>query len=267
LFCLLWRRDDPSVDENTRLRNRIAELESLVRELRGAYSLLVLDELYIYKLFYFYHLPPGKPHPRWADSNFRDGDPNEKWHSRATKCAPLTKSQPQRRASSPHSLSLSPTDHHGPRPPALLPPIKTEVPPESTSPHLYRFSNSPGPGARAYPPFSEGARAGSFEGGYDYPINGSDDGHRHGYGGGGHYSPSSAGGSGSNGSRGGNAHNGTNGHAYCPCRASPGMAHAYISLSQGLQSTLNAARTYAAHPPGTPCQLYRRIAELASLMQ
>ncbi|KAG5352163.1 hypothetical protein C0989_003468 [Termitomyces sp. Mn162] len=28
-------RDDPSLDENTRLKNRIAELESLVRELRG----------------------------------------------------------------------------------------------------------------------------------------------------------------------------------------------------------------------------------------
>ena len=28
-------RDDPDLDETTRLRNRIAELESLVRELRG----------------------------------------------------------------------------------------------------------------------------------------------------------------------------------------------------------------------------------------
>ena len=28
-------RDDPNIDETTRLRNRIAELESLVRELRG----------------------------------------------------------------------------------------------------------------------------------------------------------------------------------------------------------------------------------------
>ena len=28
-------RDDPNVDENTHFRNRIAELESLVRELRG----------------------------------------------------------------------------------------------------------------------------------------------------------------------------------------------------------------------------------------
>ncbi|KAJ7019442.1 hypothetical protein C8F04DRAFT_964022 [Mycena alexandri] len=221
-------RDDPSVDENTRLRNRIAELESLVRELRG------------------------KPHPRWADSNFRDGDPNEKWHSRATKCAPLTKRR--------HSPDLSPGD--APRPPQLLPPIKTEVAAEA-SPHLYRFSASPGPprsGGYAAAPFSEVHRsssAGSFDGGgtYDYPLSGSDDGHY-----GGHYSPSSAGGSGSGGRGGG-------GSAYCSCRASPGMAHAYISLSQALQTTLGAARTYAVHPPGTPCVLYRRIADLASLMQ
>ena len=30
-------RDDPNIDEATRLRNRIAELESLVRELRGKF--------------------------------------------------------------------------------------------------------------------------------------------------------------------------------------------------------------------------------------
>ncbi|TFY68998.1 hypothetical protein EVJ58_g664 [Rhodofomes roseus] len=54
-------RDDPNIDETTRLRNRIAELESLVRELRG------------------------KPHPRWAEPNYCDGDANEKWHSRSSK--------------------------------------------------------------------------------------------------------------------------------------------------------------------------------------
>ncbi|KAL6303885.1 hypothetical protein BKA93DRAFT_734316 [Sparassis latifolia] len=54
-------RDDPNVDETTRLRNRIAELESLVRELRG------------------------KPHPRWAEPSFCEGDANEKWHSRSSK--------------------------------------------------------------------------------------------------------------------------------------------------------------------------------------
>ncbi|KAI0736232.1 hypothetical protein C8Q72DRAFT_244065 [Fomitopsis betulina] len=54
-------RDDPNIDETTRLRNRIAELESLVRELRG------------------------KPHPRWAEPGYCDGDANEKWHSRSSK--------------------------------------------------------------------------------------------------------------------------------------------------------------------------------------
>lgn len=58
-------RDDPNVDEVTKLRNRIAELESLVRELRG------------------------KPHPRWVDNgaaqNAAVDDLSEKWHTRAFK--------------------------------------------------------------------------------------------------------------------------------------------------------------------------------------
>ncbi|KAF8215066.1 hypothetical protein K438DRAFT_769944 [Mycena galopus ATCC 62051] len=248
-------RDDPSVDENTRLRNRIAELESLVRELRG------------------------KPHPRWADSNFRDGDPNEKWHSRATKCAPLPSLSSSLNSSSALGLSSptlsgSPTNKrrlsslsdptHPSRPPALLPPIKTEMPPDASSPilsggsstsnggsgspNLYRFSASPGPGGRyfsATDPYGDD-------------------------GGGGYYSPSS----GSNGSESllnsglGSAGSNGVGSAPCSCRASPGMAHAYISLSQSLQATLSAARTYTSHgQSGQACVLYRRIAELASMMQ
>ncbi|KAJ7133545.1 hypothetical protein C8R44DRAFT_977663 [Mycena epipterygia] len=202
-------RDDPSLDENTRLKHRIAELESLVRELRG------------------------KPHPRWADSNFRDGDPNEKWHSRATKCAPL----PKRRASPDHG--------HGPHPPALLPPIKTEGPPDP-APHLYRFSASPGPGGHRY--FEAQRYYDAYQGpDEDHYARGGDE-----------YA------------RGGDDYVGAGrgaGAGYCPCRSSPAMGHAYISLSQALQSTLGAARTYAAHPPGTPCVLFRRIADLASLMQ
>lgn len=59
-------RDDPNVDEITKLRNRIAELESLVRELRG------------------------KPHPRWVDAGQgsntgSEGDLSDKWHTRAHK--------------------------------------------------------------------------------------------------------------------------------------------------------------------------------------
>ena len=36
-------RDDPNVDEVTKLRNRIAELESLVRELRGILPITLLS--------------------------------------------------------------------------------------------------------------------------------------------------------------------------------------------------------------------------------
>jgi hypothetical protein len=110
------------------------------------------------------------------------------------------------------------------------------------------------------------------------------------YGGAGTYSPSSgSGGSGSgrmggslgsmgggggilnSGMNGGGGGAGGAGSQFCPCRASPGMGHAYISLSQVLQSTLAAARTYVGgagvHGPGSGCVLYRRIGELASLMQ
>ncbi|KAJ7490546.1 hypothetical protein FB451DRAFT_621628 [Mycena latifolia] len=220
-------RDDPSVDENTRLRNRIAELESLVRELRG------------------------KPHPRWADSTFRDGDPNEKWHSRATKCAPLPLAHKQRRAHSPSSASTSPTalsslssshmssshpyggGHHGGggggHPPALLPPIKTE----GAVGALYRFTAS-----NAHPEF-------------DYPHTAD---------GAGHLPAMPA-------HHDGRYHNGDSRYrtyAGCPCRANPAMAHAYIALAHALQGALK-------HPPQAPgaqgCLLFRRVADLASLMQ
>ncbi|KAJ7069356.1 hypothetical protein C8F01DRAFT_1112400 [Mycena amicta] len=127
-------RDDPSVDENTRLRNRIAELESLVRELRG------------------------KPHPRWADSAFRDGDPNEKWHSRATKCGPAQQAvnNGKRRLSSPTSGRT------------ILPPIKTETDLNSS---LYRFSASPPP-ASAPPRYFAGD--GRYGGGMGEDAGGGD---------------------------------------------------------------------------------------------
>ncbi|KAJ6622617.1 hypothetical protein B0H10DRAFT_2013499 [Mycena sp. CBHHK59/15] len=230
-------RDDPSVDENTRLRNRIAELESLVRELRG------------------------KPHPRWADSNFRDGDPNEKWHSRATKCAPTHSTSASTSPVSPTAKRRAPSPHHA------LPPIKTEGPPDP-APHLYRFSPSP-PAPRypvSVPPRTVSAfdSPDSYGGGYPAsppapytPASSSySDGSAHHYASDDYrsgYSPSPP-------------HH-SQAHGFCPCRASPALGHAYIGLSQSLQSALGAARQYAHHPPGTACVLFRRIADLASLMQ
>ncbi|KAF8074025.1 hypothetical protein FPV67DRAFT_1560287 [Lyophyllum atratum] len=240
-------RDDPSLDENTRLKNRIAELESLVRELRG------------------------KPHPRWADSNFRDGDPNEKWHSRATKCAPLNKRRPSSQERPPG------------RPlPSSLSPIKTE-PATEASPHLYRFSPSPAPSMR-YHSFQADVRSPSsssyneqhqpYSSSTYHPPSSSPTASYHGpqhhnsvpssYSDGGSYTLS--------GSDDGNPYHGEYpthnppASQMCPCRTSPGTGVAYISLAQQLQTSLNSLRQYSHHPPNTSCLLYRRIVELNNIM-
>ncbi|KAJ3746824.1 hypothetical protein DFH05DRAFT_1395403 [Lentinula detonsa] len=263
-------RDDPNIDETTRLRNRIAELESLVRELRG------------------------KPHPRWADSNFRNGDPSEKWHSRATKTLPTSK----RRAPSPelvedqiisrsdvrgsnglHSTLLSP-----------LTPIKTESSSESSQ--LFRFSPSPAPSMRyhtfqtdvhapatasAYEgstrssyrgpppggsyhttvptpssPYSSAGHPGSgpssySDGGNAYHLSGSDDGRSFA---GDHYS-----------------RNSPPDPPFCPCRTNPALSHTYIPLSQQLENTVHHIRQFSHHHPSSQCQLYRLITDLNQLMQ
>ncbi|KAI6151438.1 hypothetical protein EDD17DRAFT_1637111 [Pisolithus thermaeus] len=101
-------RDDPTIDEATRLRNRIAELESLVRELRG------------------------KPHPRWADASA--GDPSERWHSRAAK-----NSLQMRRARASSGI-LPPDNNNGINGQQAKP---EAIAGEISQPHLYRFTPSP----------------------------------------------------------------------------------------------------------------------------
>ncbi|KAL0961515.1 hypothetical protein HGRIS_006456 [Hohenbuehelia grisea] len=240
-------RDDPTLDETTRLRNRIAELESLVRELRG------------------------KPHPRWADSNFRDGDPNEKWHSRASKTNTMAKRR---------SPDETPQHSRGGVLTSLLAPIKTEAPSDNSQQALYRFSPSPGPSMR-YHTFQTDLRndspASPFEHDHRHPMNSPPSGESPQM-----PFPSSAPSMsyiphhGASGYVDGNrAHHGAS-HGYplaghddyahtgphCPCRTSPATGHAYISLSHQLQSTLNAVRQYSPHPSSTQCLLYRRIVEL-----
>lgn len=244
-------RDDPSVDESTRLRNRIAELESLVRELRG------------------------KPHPRWADTNFRDGDPNEKWHSRATKCVPLSKRG---------------VDEHGSRSArgSMLSPIKTEPSTEGQNPNLYRFSPSPAPSVR-YHNFDvrRTSSNGSFESpeqqrqqqqqynsptaiSMQYPTSPTT-----------HYNgnsnttyPENGNGGyamGNNSDDGSNysdqySSSGSTPQSFCPCRNHPTTGVAYMGLSQQLQNSLTSLRQFN-HPPNTSCLVYRRILELNDLLQ
>ncbi|KAF5377968.1 hypothetical protein D9615_006715 [Tricholomella constricta] len=212
----------------------------------------------------------GKPHPRWADSNFRDGDPNEKWHSRATKCPPLTKRRlPSQERPAGRTL------------PSALSPIKTE-PVSDTSPSLYRFSPSPGPAPpMRYHTFQTDVRSSSTSS-YDHeqyqnyhPSSCSPTAPYHApqhassvtssYSDSGSYTLSSS----DDGSTYHNdsypSHNSTS-HSMCPCRTSPGTGVAYISLAQQLQTSLNSLRQYSHHPPNTSCLLYRRIVDLNHIM-
>ncbi|KAJ8518442.1 hypothetical protein ONZ45_g4490 [Pleurotus djamor] len=276
-------RDDPSIDENTRLRNRIAELESLVRELRG------------------------KPHPRWADSNFGNGDPSEKWHSRASKShAQGNSKQP------PPPPGGGNQNNHGVQSmrngaggvggvmSSLLTPIKTEANAESMHAQLYRFTPSPGPSGVRYSAFHGEPRSpstSSFEGDQRHPL------HHHASSNSppmpfhpstsappmsyvGH--PNSGGESPYSDTRNGHATiNGSQNYQMvdnrtytqpqtgytssndpmCPCRTNPATTNTYILLSQQVQSTLSAVRQYNNHPPDSRCLLYRRILELHNQLQ
>ncbi|KAF9564147.1 hypothetical protein CPC08DRAFT_760356 [Agrocybe pediades] len=261
-------RDDPSIDESTRLRNRIAELESLVRELRG------------------------KPHPRWADSSFRDGDPNEKWHSRATKCQPLSKRSGQQTNGGGQQQQQQQSDEllrNGRAVPSLLSPIKTE-PVADGSGQLYRFSPpSPNPSMRYHNFQPDGRSEGSsgFDsndprsaGGYNSTNGGtyhgtSTNGHYNAgnntssappsytEGGGGGTSTYSLSGSDEENTYGGDQYTSSPHSQYaCPCRSNPALGVAYINLSQTLNSSLSSLRQYANHPPNSQCIIYRRIVEL-----
>ena len=243
---------------------------------------------------------PGKPHPRWAETSFRDGDPNEKWHSRATKCAPL----PKRHVPPPGS------DEHlrggGPGGRALLSPIKTEPLTEANA-HLYRFSASPAPSMR-YHTFQADVRsdsASSFEeggagarygpaggsqgGGMPYsgppPPNGASANGGGGYanGGGGASGPAPS--SYSDGGGGGGGYPGSDdGHAYgehysagggspplhysCSCRAAPPLGGTYMNLAQAVSAAINVLRQFGPHHQGgAQCAVFRRVLELHSAPQ
>ncbi|KAF9222980.1 hypothetical protein BS17DRAFT_782902 [Gyrodon lividus] len=253
-------RDDPSLDEATRLRKRIAELESLVRELRG------------------------KPHPRWADANFRDGDPSERWHSRAAK----NSLQLRRRPRSPESLARSNQEPRG-LVSAVGTPIKVEPITDISQPHLYRFTPSPPasyPGFHsdnsASPPYerqnghhyNNGGISSNGRSTMPYPSPTSNNGLSYSH----HQSDSSS-----------YHENGNVYHinpcdpdkvygsqfpsdspplqTFCACRTNPAAEHALVSFGHHVQNTLASLRQYTQHPENSQCQLFRRITELNNLMQ
>nr|GAT59549.1 predicted protein [Mycena chlorophos] len=208
-------RDDPSLDENTRLRNRIAELESLVRELRG------------------------KPHPRWADAALHSSsaDPNEKWHSRASKQLQQPHAGPSSASSSSYQppsslgkrrLSSPGRHHHSHGPHGLLPPIKTEA---DLGGSLYRLGVGSGldgdlDGNGVTPPPSSAPPRYFSSSGLGL-MDDEDD------------------------------------AAYCPCRHNGGGT--FANLSHALDNALAVSRGYHAQGHGG-CALWRRMLELGRVL-
>ncbi|KAL5482892.1 hypothetical protein ACEPAI_9487 [Sanghuangporus weigelae] len=217
-------RDDPDLDETTRLRNRIAELESLVRELRG------------------------KPHPRWADPNYYDGDASDKWHTRSQKrgnAAAAVALAKQRRPQSPHLAT---------------PIIKTEPVADVQHAHCYyRLSPSPPPSATSTTySMNIGQMQSNQYGTNAYQTtcaNGTNG--AAGYSPG-TYSPSSSSSSGLN----GHSPNGI--YSYedsCACVSDPAANHSFVALARQLEGMTSYLQQLPGHSQ-TRCSIYRHIQNL-----
>ncbi|GJE91592.1 Zn(II)2Cys6 transcription factor [Phanerochaete sordida] len=208
-------RDDPNIDETTRLRNRIAELESLVRELRG------------------------KPHPRWADPNFCDGDASEKWHSRSTRRTALF----QRQRNQSQSAGGVKPEQNGD---------------QQQQPQLYRMSPSPAPqlafdgtpcaptGDLQYSPSSSSSSSMSYPNTRQSSLSmsASDVYYHQPYG---MRSPESP-------------------ESTCTCLTNPAAGAPLISLTHQLQNTIELLRQLPEHAARHNCTILKRIAQLNDLM-
>ena len=208
----------------------------------------------------------GKPHPKWAEPNFCDGDANEKWHSRSSRRLQYQKLPRDRHDDGQHLQGAN-----GRIPPA----IKTEHANDPSQQNLYRFSPSP-----THP----GAVDGSA--GHSYGMYRNQQAHGHGQG---VYSPaddSSCYSSPSSASvmtyseaRHGASSGG--GEQYyqeqqyvqqqqqaCPCVTNPAAGNALIGLTNQLQNTLALLRQLPEHSTGRQsCVIVRRVTELNDIMQ
>jgi hypothetical protein len=210
----------------------------------------------------------GKPHPRWADANFCDGDPNEKWHSRASKRPPGMRLDLRRQRSS-FDVGQGNTS-------ASHTPIKSE-PGDLSQNFPYRFSPSPDSAQASpyqlFPPQTPGS-ASYHDHAMQYGTNGSG-GNSSGEGSAGSSSyspylqhpgayPSDAGADPRYRSQAGSD---SRAEVYCPCHANPNGSAVLIGLSQQLHGAISIMRGLQEHNGHTPCVLSRRIQELSDLLQ
>ena len=243
-------RDDPNVDENTRLRNRIAELESLVRELRGT------TNLFLNRISKPNNTSSGKPHPRWAEPNFCDGDATEKWHSRSSRRTQAQFAR-QRREFQENNGQIDGAN--------ATPVVKVEQ--DASQRHLYRLSQSP-PSLNGHTHNSGNCSPSDNSSLCSYPSS-----------------------SNSNVEYNHNRQNGTpslgmsnNNDLYyhqpyirpsdpspvqpsCTCLTNPAAGHPLIALTHQLQSTMEMLRQLPEHSTRNQCLIMKRITDLNDMMQ
>lgn len=242
-------RDDPNVDENTRLRNRIAELESLVRELRGASGTFLTSKIEP-------NASSGKPHPRWAEPNFCDGDATEKWHSRSSRRTQAQFAR-QRREFQENGGQIDSANGS--------PVVKVEQ--DASQRHLYRLSQSP-PSLNGHAQHAPGncspsdnsslcsypSSSGSTvdynnrqNGAASLPItNGGDLYYHQPY-----IRPSDP----------------SPVQPSCTCLTNPAAGHPLIALTHQLQSTMEMLRQLPEHSTRNQCLIMKRITDLNDMMQ
>ncbi|KAJ3492318.1 hypothetical protein NLI96_g80 [Meripilus lineatus] len=242
-------RDDPNVDENTRLRNRIAELESLVRELRGT------TNLFLNRISKPNNTSSGKPHPRWAEPNFCDGDATEKWHSRSSRRTQAQFAR-QRREFQENNGQIDGAN--------ATPVVKVEQ--DASQRHLYRLSQSP-PSLNGHTHNSGNCSPSDNSSLCSYPSS-----------------------SNSNVEYNHNRQNGTpslgmsnNNDLYyhqpyirpsdpspvqpsCTCLTNPAAGHPLIALTHQLQTTMDMMRQLPEHNNRNQCLIMKRITDLNDMM-
>ena len=225
----------------------------------------------------------GKPHPRWADPNYYEGDASDKWHTRSAKRLGANK---QRRPQSPGQNGNGPTSGIS---------VKTEPVNDMQHSAYYRLSPSPPPNSAVSTTLAYGVntvQTNHFSSGFDGTVAAS--------GGTGNacspvsYSPSSPADYGDSASSSSSGMNGayhfspdarklcTRPHfpstdttprdtfrydEQCGCTSNPTSGHTFSTIARQLDAISNYLQQLPEHSQSQKCGIFRRIQELRSILQ
>ena len=197
----------------------------------------------------------GKPHPRWAEPNFCDGDATEKWHSRSSRRTQAQFAR-QRREFQEGGGQIDGAN--------VSPVIKVEQ--DATQRHLYRLSQSP-PSLNSHPQHTPGNCSPSDNSSLcSYPSSGS----------GVEYNNTRQNGTSLSMSNNNDLYypqpyirpsDASPVQPSCTCLTNPAAGHPLIALTHQLQSTMEILRQLPEHANRNQCLMMKRITDLNDMMQ